>query len=170
MDGVPAFGPPAGQSAGNTTLGILPLLLGGGSLGTTLRYASLRPRDRRCMNRTFQTIEPMMCSRFRDGDGRFDSYSPSNSGNTIEMPSVIHTIPGVKSEKAITTAVAGRRMQGRRNPQPQVPALVLRSRGRHQVERGSHNATDEGRHSGNPPTVHTLGSVHFHKDNLRHLS
>ena len=41
-----------------------------------------------------------MCSRFRDGDGRFDSYSPSNSGNTIEMPSVIHTIPGVKSEKA----------------------------------------------------------------------
>ena len=57
-------------------------------------------------NRTF---EPMMCSRFRDGDGRFDSYSPSNSGNTIEMPSVIHTIPGVKSEKAITTAVAGRR-------------------------------------------------------------
>ena len=43
-----------------------------------------------------------MCSRFRDGDGRFDSYSPSNSGNTIEMPSVIHTIPGVKSEKAIT--------------------------------------------------------------------
>ena len=69
-------------------------------------YASLRPRDRRCMNRTFQTIEPMMCSRFRDGDGRFDSYSPSNSGNTIEMPSVIHTIPGVKSEKAIATAVA----------------------------------------------------------------
>ena len=29
--------------------------------------------------------------RFRDGDGRFVSYSPSNSGNTIEMPSVIHT-------------------------------------------------------------------------------
>ena len=28
---------------------------------------------------------------FRDGDGRIDSYSPSNSGNTIEMPSVIHT-------------------------------------------------------------------------------
>ena len=28
-----------------------------------------------------------------DGDGRLDSYSPSNSGNTIEMPSVIHTIP-----------------------------------------------------------------------------
>ena len=51
-----------------------------------------------------------MCSRFRDGDGRFDSYSPSNSGNTIEMPSVIHTIPGVKSEKAITTAVAGDRL------------------------------------------------------------
>ena len=88
------------------TLGILPLLLGGGSLGTTLRYASLRPRDRRCMNRTFQTIEPMMCSRFRDGDGRFDSYSPSNSGNTIEMPSVIHTIPGVKSDKVLLALAA----------------------------------------------------------------
>ena len=33
--------------------------------------------------------------RFRDGDGRFVSYSPSNSGNTIEMPSVINTIPSI---------------------------------------------------------------------------
>ena len=55
-----------------------------------------------------------MCSRFRDGDGRFDSYSPSNSGNTIEMPSVIHTIPGVKSEKAITRRTGGRAAVGRR--------------------------------------------------------
>ena len=29
--------------------------------------------------------------RHGDGDGRLDSYSPSYSGNTIEMPSVIHT-------------------------------------------------------------------------------
>ena len=39
MDGVLALRPPAGRPAGNTTLGILPLLLGGGSLGTTLRDA-----------------------------------------------------------------------------------------------------------------------------------
>ena len=98
MDGLLAFRLPVGRRAGNTTPSILPLLLGGGSR----HYAALRPRERRCMNRTFQTIEPMMCSRFRDGGGRFDLYSLSNSGNSLEMPSIIHTIPGVKSEKAIT--------------------------------------------------------------------
>ena len=74
------------------------------------------------------------------------------------------------SQKCRIILVAYRILTRVKSANEEITALVLRSRGRHQVERGSHNATDEGRHSGNPSTVHTLGSVHFHKDNLRHLS